>query len=42
MNNPRVASLVDSVLLANSAYNQGAVSEWELELRECACVQNLD
>lgn len=42
MTNPRVASLVDSVLLANSAYNQGAVSEWELELRECPCVANLD
>ena len=34
--------MVDSVLLAQSAYNQGAVAEWELELNSCPCTDNLD
>lgn len=38
----RVASLVDSVLLSQSAYNQSAISEWELELKTCAHIKNLD
>lgn len=38
----RVASLVDSVLLANSAYNQSSISEWELELKSCAHIKSLD
>ena len=39
---PKVASLVDSILLAQSAYNQGAVSEWELELNTCPHTVNMD
>jgi ubiquitin carboxyl-terminal hydrolase 5/13 len=39
---PRVASLVDSVLLANSAYNQSAIGEWENELISCHHIKNLD
>jgi uncharacterized UBP type Zn finger protein len=42
LDHPRVASLVDSVLLAQSAYNQSAVSEWELELKSCFHIKNLD
>lgn len=42
MTNPQVASLVDSILLSNSAFNQTGVEEWELELKECNCVKNLD
>lgn len=39
---PEVAPIVDSILLAQSAYNQEAVGEWELELKPCPCVLNLD
>jgi|FLMP01.1.fsa_nt_emb hypothetical protein len=39
---PKVAALVDSVLLTNSAFNQTGVEEWELELKECECIKNLD
>jgi len=42
MTHPEVAPLVDSVLLANSAFNQTGVEEWELELKECECIKNLD
>ena len=42
LTNPRVASMVDSILLANSAYNQGQVSEWELELQPCEHILTLD
>jgi len=42
LSNPRVASLVDSVLLANSAYNQSTICEWENELINCVHMKNLD
>ena len=42
LSNPTVASMVDSILLAQSAYNQGAVCEWELELNPCQHTTNLD
>ena len=42
LTHPKVASMVDSILLAQSAYNQGAVSEWELELFACPCTDNID
>jgi hypothetical protein len=32
---PNVASVVDSVLLAQSAYDASAVAEWELKLEPC-------
>lgn len=34
--------MVDSILLAQSAYNQGQVTEWELELHTCPHTENLD
>ena len=40
--NPRVASLVDSVLLTQSAYNQSNIKEWELDLKSCHHIKNLD
>jgi len=42
LENPQVASMVDSVLLAQSAYNQGAVAEWSLDLRPCEHTLTLD
>lgn len=42
MDNPKVASLVDSVLLAQSAYNESTISEWELEIKSCEHVLLLD
>ena len=40
--NPQVAPLVDSILLAESAFNQSAVEEWELELKPCEHTLTLD
>lgn len=40
--NARVASLVDSVLLTQSAYNQSNIKEWELDLKSCHHIKNLD
>ena len=37
-----MSSLVDSVLLAQSAYNQSSIAEWENELRSCAHIKSLD
>mmetsp|Transcript_9820 Transcript_9820/g.13416 ORF Transcript_9820/g.13416 Transcript_9820/m.13416 type:complete len:138 (-) Transcript_9820:1699-2112(-) len=34
--------MVDSLLLANSAYNASAISEWEEELKTCPHTNNLD
>lgn len=34
--------MVDSVLLAQSAYNQNTIQEWELELKTCTHTDNLD
>ena len=42
LSNPKVASMVDSIQLANSAYLTNAVSEWEQEIKACPCVENLD
>lgn len=42
MEHPEVASMVDSILLANSAYNQGQICEWEEELKACPCTATLD
>ena len=42
MNHPKVASMVDSIMLAQSAYTADAVGEWEQELRTCPCTSNLD
>ena len=33
---------MDSILLAQSAYNQAAVGEWELELKACPHILSLD
>lgn len=40
--NPKIQPLVDSVLLAQSAYDQGAVAEWEMELKPCEHTLTLD
>lgn len=40
--NPIVAGLVDSVLLAQSAYFSSTLQEWELKLESCTHTQNLD
>ena len=34
--------MVDSILLAQSAYTADGVAEWEQELKTCPCVENLD
>jgi ubiquitin carboxyl-terminal hydrolase 5/13 len=39
---PKIASVVDSVLLAQSAYDAAAVSEWELKLNPCEHTLMLD
>lgn len=39
---PDVASIVDSILLAQSAYNANSISEWEQELKTCQHTENLD
>ena len=39
---PKVSPLVDSILLAQSAYQQSAVTEWELELQACEHTLTLD
>ena len=40
--NPQIAPLVDSVLLAQSASEQSAVAEWELEVQPCEHTLTLD
>ena len=42
LSHPEVASMVDSVMMANSAFNAGAIAEWEVELNTCPCTNNLD
>lgn len=42
LSHPEVASMVDSILLAQSAYNAGSIAEWEIELNTCPCTTNLD
>lgn len=42
MTNPAVANMVDSIMLAQSAYNQSTIAEWEQELRTCPHTNNLD
>ena len=37
-----VSSLVDSILLSQSAYFQSTVSEWEFDLKPCHHVTNLN
>ena len=39
---PKIASIVDSILLAQSAYDADQVGEWEEELKPCKCVASLD
>lgn len=34
--------MVDSILLAQSAYTADGVAEWEQELKSCPCIENLD
>lgn len=40
--NATVANMVKSVMMAQSAFNDTTVSEWELELTPCAHTKNLD
>lgn len=40
--NPKIQPLVDSILLAQSAYDQSAVQEWEMELKPCEHTLTLD
>lgn len=40
--NDKVASMIKSVMMAQSAFNDSTVSEWELELTPCAHTKNLD
>ena len=39
---PKISSMVDSVLLAQSAYESAAVTEWELEIKPCEHTLTLD
>ena len=39
---PKIASIVDSIMLAQSAYDADQVGEWEQELKPCPHVLNLD
>ena len=39
---PKIQPLVDSILLAQSAYDQSAVQEWEMELKACEHTLTLD
>lgn len=38
----QVASMVQSVMLANSAFNESTVTEWQLDLSACAHTKNLN
>jgi ubiquitin carboxyl-terminal hydrolase 5/13 len=40
--NDKVANIIKSVMLAQSAFNDSTVQEWELELASCAHTKNLD
>lgn len=40
--NPKIKPIVDSLLLAQSAYDAGQVSEWELEIKPCEHTLTLD
>lgn len=40
--NPKVASMVDSVMLAQSAFEQNQVGEWEMEFKPCEHTLMLD
>ena len=42
LTNPKVASMVDSILLAQSAYCKDATTEWELELNPCPHTLEMD
>ena len=42
ISHPKVASMVDSILLSNSAYTASAVSEWEQDIKACPCTDNLN
>jgi ubiquitin carboxyl-terminal hydrolase 5/13 len=40
--NEKVANMIKSVMLAQSAFNDSTITEWELELTPCAHTKNLD
>ena len=37
-----IAPIIDSIVLSKSAFFESQVGEWELEIKECNCVKNLD
>jgi len=39
---PKVASMIDSVLMANSAHMSDALEGWEEEIKSCCHIENLD
>ena len=42
LDDPVVKSMADSVMQAQSAFNESTVKEWEAELIECPHTKNLD
>lgn len=42
LEDPKVKATADSVMQAQSAFNEDTIKEWEAELIECPCAFSLD